>query len=244
MTAQLINQRLPGGTLIYDRRISRYRSSSDGSPIDAQVVRDILGSERSSLENELNSIADRLVRGSIGIADFQGSVGQAIKDSSINVLTFAAGGEENLRSSAVRRQYFRQLGLNLESVFDKLISLSEQVITENITEAVFRDRSSRFALEIFPVYSRTETLRLMSEQGFNEARRSVDPTIKHCPQCPEYDTGGRYLPIDLVVPVGHRCYCGGRCHCRVDFRFNPALPQIGIAQIENFVATTVGQTLI
>lgn len=243
MTALLVNQRIPTGQLIYDRRISRYRFARDSSPVDGQVIRDVLQDERSRLEGDLNRLSDQLIRGSIGVSTFQGSVGLAIKNSSINVTTFAAGGTDNLNRSAIRRQYYRQLGIGLEGVFGDVRTLTDRVASGGITEGQFRDRVRRFSLEVFPVYSKTEVLRMMSEQGFNEARRSVSVGIKHCPQCPNLSTGGNFIPIELIVPVGHRCYCGGRCYCRVDFRTNPQLPPMALNQIENFVTAMANRSL-
>ena len=45
--------------------------------------------------------------------------------------------------------------------------------------------------------------------------------------CITYNTNGKWLPIDQVIPPGTLCTCHGRCRCFIRYRrfINPPLTQ-------------------
>lgn len=226
-------------TFIYDRRVSRYRFAETNQLLSPSDLVDVLNSSQRTLSKALTAVAESLLSGDINLDDFEAAVAELMKNASLQVMTLAGGGEDNIRKSISSRRFFKQANTALTETYKRIQRLADRIAASNITRGQLLDQMNRLSLELFSVYSRAEILKLMSEQGFNQARRSLDLNSRHCLECPFYSSGRLFIPIEDIVPIGHACSCGGRCRCSIEFRFNRKIPTIGTAKLDEFVKKSV-----
>lgn len=76
----------------------------------------------------------------------------------------------------------------------------------------------------YGTYANSETERERDE-GIERARRTAENDSDVCDDCTAADTGGEWVPIDDVVPIGDSV-CTSRCRCIIEYdvgRNDPAL---------------------
>lgn len=214
MVAQLNN------TLTYDPSIRGY-VLPNGEPVPREEIERMVDAIRGSLGGKLERITEDLLAGQITLTEWQIAMAQATKDESIVAALLAIGGLAAL--AALNKQQSSSIwfavGEHLRSQVKGIDRIANKISKGNRTPAQLRAYARYKASGVIGAYHRARRVGFMVA-GFNEARRSLDPFAKHCPDCPAYETSD-WVPIEEVVPVGHACRCNGRCRCRVQYRFNP-----------------------
>lgn len=205
--------------LIYDRNRGQFEVAETERIIPKSEVdrqRDLV-IER--LKNELNVLANRYANDQIDLQQFQTEVATRIKHHHLQVAGLASGGTDRLN-----RIHFLDIRDRLDTEFTtflfafgnwlETISAQKKDFTSRIV-----NRAIRYAASVARSFFSSQKI-TRSQDGANEARRRLDPRAEHCPQCPNYDTGGRWIPISQVVSVGEQCDCRGNCRCTVEYRFS------------------------
>ena len=214
MVAQLDN------TLTYDPLTRRY-TLPNGNPVSQQEIKQILDASRGHFGGKLERITQELLAGEVTLAEWQLAMAQATKDESIVAALLALGGLAALL--ALNRQQsalvWSIVGEHVRNQVGGINRVARDIAKGNRTPAQLRAYARYKASGVIGAYNKVRKIEFMAA-GFNEARRSLDPFAKHCPDCPAYETTD-WIAIDEVIPVGHACRCGGRCRCRVEYRFNP-----------------------
>ena len=205
--------------LIYDRNRGQFEVTATGRVIESSEVdkqRDLV-IER--LKNELNVLANRYANDQIDLEQFQTEVATRIKIHHLQVAGLASGGTDRLN-----RTHFVDIRDRLDTEFTTFLfafgnwleSISAQ--KKNFIGKIV-NRAIRYAASVARSFGSSQKITRFQD-GANEARRRLDPFAKHCPQCPGYDTGGRWVPVNQIVSVGEQCDCRGNCRCTVEYRFS------------------------
>ncbi len=205
--------------LTYDRNRGQFEVAETGTVISKTEVdrqRDLVIQR---LKNELNVLANRYANDQIDLERFQTEVAIRIKRHHLQVAGLASGGIDRLN-----RTHFVDIRDRLDTEFTTFlfafgnwlesIASQKKDFTRNIV-----NRAIRYAASVARSFFSSQKI-TRSQDGANEAKRRLDPRAQHCRQCPNYDTGGRWIPIDRVVPVGEQCDCRGNCRCTVEYRFS------------------------
>ena len=215
----------PFGKVNYNPRTGRYHSQYGGF-LSATDIKIVINEERSQLESRLIKITTKYIDGQTEQNEWQRQVLQAIKEANLRSMTIAAGGKAALNQIPHNSFYFQQVRSDLKGIgrrFSDMASLhanGERTDWQLIGWMKYRSAS------VFRTFSRAEQLTRLGTQGANEAWRTMDPSSHHCPDCPSFITGG-FVPIEEVIAIGVNCICGGRCRCRIRYRFNPSLGVLG-----------------
>lgn len=229
---------------VYDRAISRYRHIDTRQPVNSVELIRILNEDQLRLKNELGQLAVSLIRGQTDLSDLEASALDITKFGMIRAMTLGAGGKQNLNRSPSRRRFIRQLEVSLEGVVQSLDRTINAVLDSQLTADQFRARMQRLSLEVFPAFSRSEIVRVVTEQGFNESMRSRDPSLRRSPPCIGLNTGGDWVPIFETVAIGHGCFATGACRCKLSFRFNPKKPRVTREGLDRFVETSARRPVL
>ena len=236
MTAQALLEGFPGGPVYYDRRIRNFRFTETDEPVPRNFLGNSVRNEQSQLSRRFELNTRLLLGGQITLANWEANISAEIRNSGLAVVVAAGGGIENITTSPGTLAYWRMFGINLQDTLNRVSRVGDRLAMGDLTEAQLADRLNRISLELFPMLSRAEVITGIVEGGFNEARRLLDGSVpRHCDQCLDYHTAGNFIPIQDIVPIGHACVCGGRCRCRLEFRFNPNLPEVGRDTLESFI---------
>ena len=204
----------------YSPRTGRYRDTATGQFLGHFDLQRIIGEESQKLSRKLLRLNQRLDNGKINDAQWQQGFTRLFKRANLQAMTIGAGGQDALEQNRFNANYFQQTQ-------DAIALVSAD--TGRVATEFLRGRRTRGQLDgwvkyqsqkLHQTFSRAELLTRVSIQGANEARRTLDPNARHCPQCPSYQTQD-FIPIEDVISVGAACVCGGRCRCRVQYRINP-----------------------
>jgi hypothetical protein len=214
------------GKITYNPRTGRYHSEFGGF-LSAADLKGVIREERSRLESQLLKLTQGYLDGDKPTKEWQRQVIQAIKEANLRSMTIAAGGKAALNKIPHNNFYFQQVRSDLKEIADRLSSITELHQNGERTDGQLLGWMKYRSSSVFKAFSRSEQLARLGTQGANEAWRSVDPSVKHCPDCLAFATKG-FIPIEDVIAIGVRCVCGGRCRCNIRYRFNP---KIAIAQI-------------
>ena len=223
------------GELTFDQRAGQYRDGS-GKLASSIYLQEFVALARGGLSNRLEQATERLLNGRISLREWERIFAEELKDHHLIMLLFAFGGIELLQRNPSARALFTQTGENTRgellglSIFAAAIASGLRTAGQILGYSRYKANSVRGAFE------RSRQSALIGV-GYNEARRSLDPTARHCANCPAYETVD-WVGIDDVVPVGHACDCNGYCRCRVEYRFNPqrALQTLGSATLADAIA--------
>lgn len=207
-------------TIVFDRRTGRYRSPFGGF-LSQSDIRVIVQEQHKKLRTKLERISKQFLSEKRAIADLEETVSKTIKNSIQQMAMLGAGGKQALLNSKDSPVYIRQTKELLDIIFSNIRRLGDQIEKGELTTNQIIDRIRRQGRLIFSAYNQAELLQRISDRGHNEGRRTLAIGVKHCPDCPAYSTGGKYVAIEELIPVGIACICGGYCYCTIETRFNP-----------------------
>lgn len=197
---------------VYDRRANRYRNVKTGRFASRANLLAEIDRELARSNTYLKSIATELVDGEITLASFQIKVIEELKRSHIRLSLLAAGGE-----NSISRQNLENMQSRLDSEYEYLRSFIDDIESGNLTRGRIVYRAGLYAYSSRKAFYESErTTRI--ENGATLARRALDPQARHCRDCPNLSTQGKWLPIEVVVVPGAHCLCRNYCRCTIAYK--------------------------
>ena len=196
----------------YDKTTGQYRDKGKAVPqsdLDLAIAGEAL-----RLKAELRIKAAALTQGRITFEQWQESTAKGLKDSHIRMAIVASGGKANTVANS-----YLIAGRNLKSEYENLRNFAKDIKGGNLSKAQIVARAQLYSNSIYRTYYETYHFQKAEREGFTLAKRDLDPFAKHCLDCPNHATGGRFLPADQVVPKGVDCACRGNCRCRLTYKF-------------------------
>jgi hypothetical protein len=170
---------------------------------------EILEDEFFELAGKYNRLATRYLVGKINIADLERALLSELKGATIRAYFVGANGKPT-------QKHYGSAGIHLRQRYADIHKLVEKASKGELSEKQFRDRLNRQARTIQTAAARADKI-TQALNGFDLARRTLDPQAKHCSSCLGYVTDG-YVPIEKVVPRGANCECGAHCRCLVTYK--------------------------
>jgi hypothetical protein len=210
-------------SITYNPQTGRY-VGADGRFVPASVIANLLDQEQAQTAVRLKALTRLLIDQKITLSDWEQRFAQTLKESNVRALALGAGGKARLT-----QRHYGSVGYQLQQQYKYLDNFAQQLSGQKLTEAQAIRRSGLYASSVRVTFNRSEQISREAE-GFNEARRSLDPQAMHCDSCLVHSTNGLWIPADQVVPAGVDCECGQWCRCTVTYRRRPAsaLNQPGI----------------
>lgn len=170
---------------------------------------EILEDEFFELAKRYDRLATRYLVGRIDIADFERTLLSELKGATIRAYFVGANGKPT-------QKHYGSAGIHLRQRYADIHKLVEKISKGELSEKQLRDRLNRQARTIQTAADRADKI-TQAINGFDLAKRTLDPQAKHCPSCLSYVTDG-YVSIEKVVPRGVNCECGAHCRCLVVYK--------------------------
>jgi hypothetical protein len=114
-------------------------------------------------------------------------------------------------------RHFGAVGYQLSKQYDWLDRFAHDLYSGKLTTAQALSRVKKYAKSARISYYRAQQISRI-EEGFNEAKRSLDPQAAHCQSCLAYSTHGSWVAAHEVTAPGVNCDCGNNCRCIVVYR--------------------------
>lgn len=197
-------------TIIYDRKLGRFRDAETGQFVPASRIELEINREIGRVGNRLQSLTRALAEGRITIDEWQRQFAAILKESHLQMAAFGAGGRDQLDA-----QHYGYIGFQLKKEYDALAAFAVALMAGAITLRQALKRSQMYAESIRISFNRANHT-THRRDGF-EGARSLS-VAQHCLQCPGYDTMGEFLPADQIVPIGEQCDCRRMCKCYIVWR--------------------------
>lgn len=189
------------------------------SPIpDARIQQIIDGQSIRTARATVRNARD-LIAGRIDLPQYQEQMAREIMNGHLRLAQVGAGGRRQMRP-----EHYQQLHdqLYADSIGKgDLLRLQrhvERIRKGELSDAQIIDRARRYGSNTRQAYSNARHTALVMANQQWEAKRSLDPSSRHCEDCPILSTNGQWRPANEVVPVGSGCRCRGNCRCTVEYR--------------------------
>lgn len=196
--------------LEFDPRTHRYRNLKTGRFVRYAEVLEVADNEVSRLEVRLMAHGRLLNSRKIDIAEFQTRMALSLKESHLRMAMLGAGGKKQMDA----KQY-GYVGQQLRKQYEFLYQFGQMLEGGTLTEEQILRRAKSYAKSANLAFRKAEFV-ARGEAGFY-AKRLLDPQASHCAECISYQRL-EWTLVNLVVPPGINCSCGGRCRCRLVFR--------------------------
>ena len=182
-----------------------------GNKVSTARISAIIESDRRFLERKIKSQTEQLIKNEITVFQWERSIQSQLKESHLKLAALGAGGKKGITP-----RHRGQLGAALRQEYNRLFDFRKEIQAGRLSEKQILQRAKFYSRSVSQSYYRSQQLsRAMG--GATLAKRTLDPTAKHCPECPTYVTKG-FIPIEQVIPAGTKCSCHGNCKCRVTYR--------------------------
>lgn len=198
-------------SLIYDSRVGQYRNEKGRFVPRGEVIR-LVHNERSRLRTELENLTTSLANNSLSLNQFHQQFATTLKNSHIRMSGLGSGGKANLTPS-----HYGALGQKLLEEYNYLWNFVGELKAGKITPRQAVYRAGLYSQSTVSAFWKGEHI-TRKKEGFNQAKRTLDPQAFHCSDCLTYSTNGLWIPIEDIVIPGHRCQCRGNCRCFVSYR--------------------------
>jgi hypothetical protein len=199
---------IPRNRLTYNIREQRYYQGR--SPILPQDIRRRINAEQQRNGMRMRRRAETMIDEQISFEEWQRQSITDLKRSHFRMAQAGAGTAGNLN-----RQHIDTLWRSLREEARRFRDLAGQIINGELSVDMILHRAQRYGHSTRSSYE--EAQHVTHSDGRWLARRLLDPSAEHCPQCPGY-AQSNWVPAGQIVPVGTACDCRANCRCRVEYR--------------------------
>lgn len=197
----------------YEKNTGQFRNLTTGKFAPLSDVTTALDSEVLTLQGKLGNLATQYTQGKMDLATFQSQMATEIKYAHIRASGVGAGGSDRLT-----KKHYGSIGGRLNNEFTQFLKgFGDAVAGDQLSEAQIIARAKMYARSLKQTFHASRHI-TRGQDGALEGKRSLDSGAKHCSACPDYDTGGQWVSISEIVPVGTACPCRGNCRCHVEYR--------------------------
>lgn len=211
----------------YDKFLTITEERLDQAETDSPVALDVPEENRQNTlidiqEDTVTTIApaieDFLEGGQL--ARLENTIGETVSTALLLAMLLAIGGRQKLKSHPTPTELILDTRNLISGQLRAARAFADNVANGQLTPGRIRAQARRRALGVRSGFSSAAIIDRMASNFHNEGLRRL--TSQHpCPDCPQYDTNGEFIPLNQVVPIATFCVCQSRCKCRIITRFNP-----------------------
>lgn len=191
------------------------------SPTSETRIRQIVQAEQRRNARRTTKHARDLTAGRISLREYQRRMARDVTNGILRLGQAGAGGRSRFTGRHYRNVYDLLNGDGPgRGELRRLQRHIGRIANGELSEGQILDRSRRYGNNIDSAYEEARHLSYTSDTQRWEARRFLDPSANHCPDCPGYEEP-LWVPAESVVPRAVACRCRGNCRCRVEYRLAP-----------------------
>jgi hypothetical protein len=200
----------------YDIATGQY--TRNGQPVPPTEIALLIEAEQQALTRRFETATEAYLAGDITLEEWERRLADDSKTGFVIIALLIFGGlallARNPRGSAI----WGTTGAALREHIGGIAGYGQRLAEGLRSPAQLRGYVKYKARGIRPIAAQLKKDSAIA-LGFNEGRRFLDPTARHCVQCPGYERTD-WVPIDEIVPLGVGCDCRGRCRCSIQYRRN------------------------
>lgn len=197
--------------VVYNPKAGRYVYADTKRFVPEAVIRHLVDTEQQQLGVRLQALTRLLDAQKIDLPEWETRFAQTLKDSHLRMLTLGAGGKDSLTP-----RHYGAAGYQLGQQYKFLDRFANQISGGTVSTAQAMRRSKQYAASIRVTFGKAQQISRIAE-GFNEARRRLDPQAQHCSDCVTYAALG-WTWAELLPPAGTNCACSQYCRCSIVYR--------------------------
>jgi len=196
--------------VVYDSRTGQYRDNN-GQFVSRTKLIELIDGEQARLKTILERNAEKYINGQLDLDQWQQKHIQEMKLSSLRMTLLGAGGKDNVTPS-----HYGSLGVGIKPEWQNLDNFAMDLIDNKLSPKQIKYRAGLYSQVTSKAFYRSEAI-TKAKEGFNLAKRFLDPQARHCPECLSYQRS-QWTPISEIVPPGTNCSCRGNCRCAIMFK--------------------------
>ena len=196
----------------YDRKVGKYRDDNTGKFVSRDRILRLVDEEAARLSTRMQAHARNLTAGNIDLPTFQRRSAEDLKLSAIRSTLLGSGG----KSLTTNAQY-GSTGRLLREQYQFLDGFARDLADGKLSKAQAIQRASLYGASTRSAFHQAEKI-ARGREGFKLAMRQLDGASKHCLECIQHSTNGKYVPINEIVAISARCSCAARCRCSIIFK--------------------------
>lgn len=175
----------------------------------ASVIK-LIDEQQQSLKKALINNAKKYNKGFLTLDEWQANHIELIKLANLRMTILGAGGKKQ-----TTKKHYGAMGSTLKKEWESLSNFTKEIVDGNLSPKQIAFRAGMYSQSSSTAFYKSEFL-TKSNEGFNKAKRLLDPQAHHCPECISYQQK-RWIDINKIVPPGTNCSCRGNCRCVIIF---------------------------
>jgi hypothetical protein len=192
----------------YNRNAGQFQNTASGQFIDEKELNRLVGVEINRLKARLQGHARALNKKTINIPEFQTRMAETLKRAHLRIAELAIGGRGEMTPAI-----FGTVGRLLKDEYGYLAGFGRS-LKEGMSDAQAINRAGLYANALKITFSKT-WIYSSAKAGYDLFLRKMDAGAKHCRSCPLYDTQGKFVTENKIVPIATACECRNGCKCRI-----------------------------
>lgn len=192
----------------YNPNAGQYQNTASGQFVNEQELNRLVEVEINRLRARLQGHARTLNARAINIPEFQIRMAETLKRGHLRIAELAIGGRTEMTPAI-----FGTVGRLLRDEYKYLESFGA-ALKAGMSDAQVVNRAGLYANALKITFSKT-WIYSSAKAGYNLFLRKMDDNARHCSSCPKYDTQGKFVTVDKIVPIATACECRNGCKCRI-----------------------------
>jgi hypothetical protein len=201
----------PVGGFVFIKELGRYRDLSTGQFIAESTLVGLMEDYSGNfLEPALVSLTQRMLDGTLSIADWQVRFAQALKDAYLTAAMIGRGGRAMMTWAD-----YGSVGGRLRMEYKFLDQFAQEIKLGLLSENQILARARLYAQSLRTAYWNGVRARNLATGTKTKERRVLHPA-EHCVDCVGYASQG-WVPIGTLPSPGLGSECLHHCKCTMEF---------------------------
>jgi hypothetical protein len=197
-------------SLVWSKSKDRYERNN--RPVSDGRLADIVHGITQNAGNGVERLTEKLVSGEIDLPAWQVEMRDHIRNGHRAMAILAYGGKENLGA----REWGR-VGAVVRKQNGYFDNFANQIENGDVPVGPGLIARARLYMEaLYATHANLVADRRAKSGKYQQARRILGATDRHCPECPPLAAAG-WMPIEEMTPIG-ATVCRVRCRCRIQMK--------------------------
>lgn len=198
------------GRYVYNLVRGRYETA-DGTPIPQATLNDLFMQRMNDAATVGQQLFDQLDSGAISLTEWREAFSVELRRAHFQTFALGRGGWNQMDASARSAVAER-----LTAEYDYLREFAAQIANGDVSPDQLAARMQLYTNHLQASFWEGRD-GAMSDSGYTEERRVLNPGAAHCDDCVGYAEQG-WQPIGTLPVPGEDCQCIANCQCDFEYQ--------------------------